>query len=382
MVADGADLDARGEAQYGAWLCGAVLAATTMSLHHKLCHTLGGTLDLPHAQTHTVVLPHALAYNAPAAPDAVAALSRALGGAEDPARELWELAGRLGAPRSLRELGMAEDDIGRITDLAVANPYANPRPVTRDGIELLLRAAWAGDQPTEPDDRDGGQPIDVGFAGLGRMGRPMARHLAAAGHRVVAYDPAVHADAVPTDLATAGVRVTDDPRRLGRAEVSLSMLPDAAATEALLFGEHGLLGGCGASHVHVVMGTVGPAAVRALAEKTRAAGVALVDAPRVRQRQPGRGGEITAMVGAEPAVFEAVRPVLAAMTRAQFRTGPVGSGSAAKLAVNLALASLNQAIAEALAVATADGLDPAVFYDVLEASAVSAPTSRTSARRS
>ena len=86
VVADGADLDARGEAQYGAWLCGAVLAATTMSLHHKLSHTLGGTLDMPHAQTHTVVLPHALAYNQPAAPDAVAALSRALGGVPDPAR--------------------------------------------------------------------------------------------------------------------------------------------------------------------------------------------------------------------------------------------------------------------------------------------------------
>src|SRR4051812_18144538 len=92
VVADGSDLEARGQAQYGAWLCGAVLAATTMSLHHKLCHTLGGTLDLPHAQTHTVVLPHALAYNQPAAPQAVAALSRALGGADDPAQELWELA--------------------------------------------------------------------------------------------------------------------------------------------------------------------------------------------------------------------------------------------------------------------------------------------------
>jgi maleylacetate reductase len=147
VVADGADLDARGEAQYGAWLCGAVLAATTMSLHHKLCHTLGGTLDLPHAQTHTVVLPHALAYNQPAAPDALAALARALGGVDDPARALWELAGRLGAPRSLAELGMQESDIGRIADLAVANPYANPRPVTRDGVESLLRAAWAGEPP-------------------------------------------------------------------------------------------------------------------------------------------------------------------------------------------------------------------------------------------
>ena len=127
-----------------------MLGATTMSLHHKLCHTLGGTLDLPHAQTHTVVLPHALAYNQPAVPDAVAALSRALGGVADPARELWELAGRLGAPRSLRELGMAEADIPRIADLAVANPYANPRPVTREGVEALLRAAWSGDAPAAP----------------------------------------------------------------------------------------------------------------------------------------------------------------------------------------------------------------------------------------
>jgi maleylacetate reductase len=147
VVADGGDLDARGEAQYGAWLCGAVLAATTMSLHHKLCHTLGGTLDLPHAPTHTVVLPHALAFNQPAAPAAVAALSRALGGAPDPARALWELAGRLGAPRSLRELGMDGADVDRIADLAVEHPYANPRPVTRDGVAVLLRAAWAGDPP-------------------------------------------------------------------------------------------------------------------------------------------------------------------------------------------------------------------------------------------
>lgn len=147
VVADGRDLDARSEAQYGAWLCGAVLAATTMSLHHKLCHTLGGALDLPHAPTHTIVLPHALAYNQPAAPAAVAALSRALGGVPDPARALWDLAGRLGAPRSLRELGMAEADIPRIVEQAVADPYANPRPVTPDGVTALLHDAWSGRPP-------------------------------------------------------------------------------------------------------------------------------------------------------------------------------------------------------------------------------------------
>jgi maleylacetate reductase len=147
VVADGTDLDARCDALYGAWLCGSVLGATTMSLHHKLCHILGGTLNLPHAQTHAVVLPHVLAYNAPAAPDAVTALSRAFGGAPDPARELWQLAGRLGAARSLAELGMAEEDIPRIAELATASPYANPRPVTREGVDALLRRAYLGDPP-------------------------------------------------------------------------------------------------------------------------------------------------------------------------------------------------------------------------------------------
>ena len=150
VVADGADIDGRAEAQYGAWLCGAVLGATTRSLHHKLCHTLGGTLDLPHAPTHAVVLPHVLAYNAPAAPQAAAALTRALGGVAGPARALWDLAGRLGAPRSLRELGMTEDAVPRIADLAVASPYANPRPVTREAVEALLRAARAGEPPPGP----------------------------------------------------------------------------------------------------------------------------------------------------------------------------------------------------------------------------------------
>jgi maleylacetate reductase len=147
IVADGSDLDARTEAQYGTWLCGACLGATTMSLHHKLCHTLGGTLNLPHAETHTVVLPHALAYNQPAAPEAVAALSRALGGVPDPALALWDLAGRLGAPRSLKELGMAEADIARIVELATANSYGNPRDITAVGMERLLREAWAGEPP-------------------------------------------------------------------------------------------------------------------------------------------------------------------------------------------------------------------------------------------
>ncbi|MBO0876181.1 MAG: NAD(P)-dependent oxidoreductase, partial [Pseudonocardia sp.] len=168
--------------------------------------------------------------------------------------------------------------------------------------------------------------MEVGFAGLGRMGRPMARHLAVAGHRVIGRDPAVGRADEPED---AGIEMTDDPARLAQAEVSVSMLPDAAATERLLLGERGLIAHAGPSHVHVVMGTVGPTAARALAGKARAAGVLLADAPVSGSVSMAEAGTITTMVGAEPDVFASIRPVLAAMTRAQFHTGPVGSGSAA-----------------------------------------------------
>lgn len=147
VSANPSDMDARSEALYGAWLCGACLGATTMSLHHKLCHLLGGTFGLPHAETHTVVLPHVLAHNAPAAPTAVARLSRALG-TPDPAHGLFELAGRLGTPRSLRELGLDDLDLDRAVELATSNPYANPRPVTPDGVRTILNAALNGQPPT------------------------------------------------------------------------------------------------------------------------------------------------------------------------------------------------------------------------------------------
>ncbi|TWF80622.1 maleylacetate reductase [Pseudonocardia hierapolitana] len=136
------DLAARTRAQYGAWLCGAVLGATTMSLHHKLCHVLGGTFDLPHAEVHTVVLPHVVAFNATAAP----VLGAVLG--PDPGGALWELATKLGAPRSLAELGMPESGVAEVVRQAVASPYANPRPVTADDLTRLVEAAHRGERPT------------------------------------------------------------------------------------------------------------------------------------------------------------------------------------------------------------------------------------------
>jgi alcohol dehydrogenase class IV len=140
------DLAARTRAQYGAWLAGASLGAVGMAIHHKLCHTLGGTLNLPHAETHTVVLPHAVAYNRPVVPEAMARIAAALGAA-DAAEGLYDLAVAVGARTSLRSLGMRADDLDRITALATANPYWNPRPVTPEGVRALLFDAFEGRRP-------------------------------------------------------------------------------------------------------------------------------------------------------------------------------------------------------------------------------------------
>ncbi|MFD5567439.1 maleylacetate reductase [Streptomyces cadmiisoli] len=146
LAADPEDIDARSQALYAAWLCGTCLGATTMGLHHKLCHVLGGTFGLPHAETHTVVLPYALAHNAPAAPQALTALHRALG-TQDVPHALWELAGRLGAPRTLAELGLGEQDLAAAAEQVTGRPYANPRPVTTQEVLELLRAAHQGREP-------------------------------------------------------------------------------------------------------------------------------------------------------------------------------------------------------------------------------------------
>lgn len=144
------DVEARTDALYGAWLCGTVLGGTTMALHHKLCHVLGGSFDLPHAETHAVVLPHAAAFNAPAVPGAMARVARALY-ANNAVTGLFDLAAATGAPMSLRALGMPESGLDRAADLSVASPYWNPRPFTRTEIRALLDDAWHGRRPAGQD---------------------------------------------------------------------------------------------------------------------------------------------------------------------------------------------------------------------------------------
>jgi alcohol dehydrogenase class IV len=118
-----------------------------MALHHKLCHTLGGSFNLPHAETHTVVLPHAVAYNAQAAPEAMARIARALG-VDDAAAGLYALEQRLGTPLSLAAIGMPADGLDRAADIAVSAPYPNPRALDRAAIRALLDNAFHGRAPS------------------------------------------------------------------------------------------------------------------------------------------------------------------------------------------------------------------------------------------
>jgi len=142
------DPAALADAITGGWLAGTCLGAVAMALHHKLCHAIGGAFDLPHAETHAILLPHALAYNAPAAPAAVVAIGRALGvAATEVPVALFDLRARLGVPGALGDLGMPRAGIEHIVDLAVAAPYPNPRPVERVGIRALLTAAFDGARP-------------------------------------------------------------------------------------------------------------------------------------------------------------------------------------------------------------------------------------------
>lgn len=142
------DINARTKALYGAWLGGSVLGMVQIGLHHKLCHTLGGSFGLPHAETHAVLLPYTTEYNAPEAADSMSRIAAALGASSAPVG-LYELGRRLPIPRTLAELGMREHDLKRAAELAVEKPYPNPRPVTKEGVLSILRKALDGVSPQE-----------------------------------------------------------------------------------------------------------------------------------------------------------------------------------------------------------------------------------------
>ncbi|KAF3920062.1 hypothetical protein AA313_de0200009 [Arthrobotrys entomopaga] len=148
IVQDPSNADARSKALYGAWLCASCLGIVGMALHHKLCHTLGGSFNLPHAETHTIVLPHALAYNSKAIPpETLAKLADALPDSDgDAVRGLNILLEKLKVKRALKEFGMKEEDVDKAAEIATSNPYYNPREIKKDEIREIIRRAVIGEE--------------------------------------------------------------------------------------------------------------------------------------------------------------------------------------------------------------------------------------------
>ncbi|MEH0350024.1 maleylacetate reductase [Rhodococcus qingshengii] len=141
IVDDPKNLEGRAELLQAAWL-----GTVGMGLHHKLCHTLGGSFGLPHAPTHAVVLPQAMAFNAPGVPEVMSRIATALG-VSDAATGVFDLVTSCGGPTSLREVGMSHDQISRAVELATSAAYPNPREITAPGLSELLENAWSGRRP-------------------------------------------------------------------------------------------------------------------------------------------------------------------------------------------------------------------------------------------
>ncbi len=144
---DPQDLEAREQALYGCYLSAVAFASAGSGMHHKICHVLGGRWNLPHAQTHAVVLPYVLAFNAGAAPEAAQRIAAAFG-TVDPVAGLNSLRGTLAAPRALKDYGLAAGDLDEAVRLILpVIPESNPRPVTGENLRELLSAALNGTTP-------------------------------------------------------------------------------------------------------------------------------------------------------------------------------------------------------------------------------------------
>ncbi|MEC9343037.1 MAG: maleylacetate reductase [Pseudomonadota bacterium] len=145
LANDPGDRESRKQAAYAAWLSGIALGGVAMSLHHKICHTLGGAFNTPHAETHAIMLPHTIGFNAAAVPELLAPVADILHAS--PGAGLFAFCEKLGAPTRLKDLGLSEADLDRAATLAVEVPYDNPRPFERQSIRELLQDAFEGRAP-------------------------------------------------------------------------------------------------------------------------------------------------------------------------------------------------------------------------------------------
>jgi 3-hydroxyisobutyrate dehydrogenase-like beta-hydroxyacid dehydrogenase len=212
----------------------------------------------------------------------------------------------------------------------------------------------------------------VAVLGTGRMGAAIAERLAGQGIAVVVYNRTPERATALAERIGANVAPTP-AEAASTADVVISMVADGAAVHDLYDGPDGASTGLRAGSIVVDMSTVLPDTVRSIAPGIRRRGAGILDAPVSGSVSSTLAGELAIMVGGDVADLERARPVLDLLARRVFHLGGLGTGAAMKLAVNTVVFGLNEAVAEALVLAERNGIDRALAYDVLAASAVGAP---------
>jgi len=204
----------------------------------------------------------------------------------------------------------------------------------------------------------------IGFIGLGIMGRPMAKNLLKAGHKLVVYDIVqASVEEVVASGATRGESCSDVA---SKSDIVITMLPDGPDVEAAMLGKGGVLEGARKGCIVVDMSSISPTVSQAVGAACATKGIEFLDAPVSGGEPKAVDGTLAIMVGGEASVFETVRPILAAMGSSVLLTGPVGAGNVTKLANQIMVACNIAAMGEALVLATRAGLDPEVVFNAVK----------------
>jgi 3-hydroxyisobutyrate dehydrogenase len=205
--------------------------------------------------------------------------------------------------------------------------------------------------------------MQIGVAGLGRMGAAIAARLMEVGHTLIVWNRTPGRAKALTD---AGAKLAETPEDLaGHSEAIVTMLTDADAIDHVYNGEHGLLSGDVADKLFIEMSTVRPEIEIALAKVVRASGARFVECPVGGTTGPARQGKLFGFMGAEPGDAELAKPILDQLCRRLEHVGPVGNGALAKFTINMPLMIYYQALGEALAMARPMGLEPERLMDIL-----------------
>jgi 3-hydroxyisobutyrate dehydrogenase len=205
--------------------------------------------------------------------------------------------------------------------------------------------------------------MQIGIAGLGKMGSAIAQRLMETGHQLTVWN---RTPGKAQPIANAGANLAASPAEVARnAEAIITILTDAAALDAVYNGTGGLLADDVSGKLFIEMSTVAPATETALAEKVRDKGAAFLECPVGGSTGPARQGKLIGLMGGEPGDAARARPILEQLCRRLEHCGPVGAGAVMKLTINMPLMIYWQALGEALALCRPLGLDPARLMDLL-----------------